>query len=301
MNNRNVQAQHLQAANMARDRSQSLGSSNDGRAQMTNLSGYPANVSFVQQQQQRLQPITERARPQPQATHILLPDGQIAVILDPQSLQNVSELSAQDRPKYYQSQTDASGSLGTLASVPSAIDQSNAKVSSPMLTATTASTSHHTLFDSTIDLGTSSFQGPTQGTPSRPAVGLSLDSGPQVSYPQYAAWPLAETADPNQARRSSSNADLTVRAGNVHLEGGGDASGYCWPTNGSFSKIPENNTNAQVGQPYISMPNSSSYGSSNAIGQPAPILFGRGHRLLSPSTSSELPGRPDGSRAPTGR
>ncbi|EED96250.1 predicted protein [Thalassiosira pseudonana CCMP1335] len=83
----------------------------------------------------RLQPITEQqARPQ-QATHVMLPSGQIAVIIDPQSLHQVN---GQDRPKFYLSKAD--GSIGTLQSM----DQ-NTAVNSPILTATTASSSFQTL------------------------------------------------------------------------------------------------------------------------------------------------------------
>lgn len=80
-------------------------------------------------QSPRLQPITEQSRASQKATHILLPDGQIAVIIDPSSLQQVNEGNVQ--PQLYMS---ANGSLQTLQS----LDQSQIG-SSPVLTATTAS------------------------------------------------------------------------------------------------------------------------------------------------------------------
>lgn len=79
-------------------------------------------------QSPRLQPITEQTSSQ-KATHILLPDGQIAVIIDPSSLQQVNEVNVQ--PKLYLS---PNGSLQTLQS----LDQSQLGLS-PMLTATSAS------------------------------------------------------------------------------------------------------------------------------------------------------------------
>jgi hypothetical protein len=76
-----------------------------------------------------LQPITEQRDASQKATHILLPDGQIAVIIDPSSLQQVNEVNVQ--PKLYLS---PNGSLQTLQS----LDQSQLGLS-PMLTATSAS------------------------------------------------------------------------------------------------------------------------------------------------------------------
>ena len=225
--------------NIRRDRSHSAGSSSDNnrvqqiqQQQQITYAHAAANVTYVQQQQpQRLQPITER-RSHQQATHILLPDGQIAVILDPKSLQNVSELNAQDRPKFYLSQTD--GSMGNLRS----IDQQNNNnqqqqhcMVSPMLTATTAATNStsNLTFDSNISdlVGTNvSYQGHFQemqsrgGGPHRSGSGGSLSAygsdsdypsqhnivSSQVplhqqmptnnnnmpSFPQYSAWPLSE-------------------------------------------------------------------------------------------------------------
>jgi len=293
--NRNNQVQHpttMRPTQNARDRSGSAGSLSDSRphVQQHNVTYAPtANVSYVQPQ--RLQPITERVRPQ-QLTHILLPDGQIAVILDPQSLQNVSELNAQDRPKFYQSQTNAS--IGTLQSM----DHINHPVVSPMLTATTNSASNNT-FDSSIDLGTNvSYQGQPQEIqskgPRRSGSGGSLsaygsfDSGSHLqgdfsqqgsgqmlsqqmssnqghaSFPQYGAWPMSEgVGQPNQAqvqRPSSADAlDRQRRVANSEY-----AAAYDWPSSGSFSSLPVTDRDTQGGRSYIPMPSSSPYMSNNA-------------------------------------
>ena len=92
------------------------------RARSNSFSGYG--------QSPRLQPITEQMGTTQKATHILLPDGQIAVIIDPSSLQQqVNEINVQ--PKLYMS---PNGSLQTLHST----DQNQMGLS-PVLTATTAS------------------------------------------------------------------------------------------------------------------------------------------------------------------
>ncbi|KAL7537285.1 hypothetical protein ACHAXR_010420 [Thalassiosira sp. AJA248-18] len=305
-----------------RDRSSSVGSISDGRSQIQhNGVNYTtaANVSYMQPQ--RLQPITERVRPQ-QPTHILLPDGQIAVILDPQSLQNVSELNTQDRPKFYLSQTD--GSIGTL---PSMDQNNNPVVISPMLTATTNSTSNHT-FDSSIDLG--AYQGQALGTQSRgphksgsggslSAYG-SVDSGShaqgefsqqvsgqvhsqqmspnqgQASFPQYSAWPMNEGIDQSnqaQTRRSPpSNAGQRHAATSSLERTAENSASYFWPSNGSFSSIPVTERDAQAGRSYASVPNSSPYGSSNAVGQPIHRSYSAGRNAPIPtSVSSEQMGR----------
>lgn len=138
VNRNSVQQLQFQNSNVRpRDRSQSFGSTGEVRPQ-------PQNVSYGQSA--RLQPITERDMPK-QPTHILLPDGQIALILDPLSLQNVSELNAQDRPKFYLSQSNTSVGMQSMQSR----DQ-HSVVLSPMLTATSASSSHQTLESSNIDL-----------------------------------------------------------------------------------------------------------------------------------------------------
>lgn len=309
--NNQVQQQHVQTTNMRsshimRDRSQSLGSISDGRSLQVqqhqhNLTyATAANVSYVQPQ--RLQPITERVRPQ-QPTHVLLPDGQIAVILDPQSLQNVNDMNSQDRPKFYLSQAD--GSIGTL---PSVDQNSNPVVISPMLTATTASTSNNT-FDSSIDLGANvSYQGQQSlGTsigrgPHKSGSGGSLsaygslDSGSitqqgefsqqvssqlhmqqissslpgQASFPQYSAWPMNESIESQsnqaQARRSPPGNSDVLSGQRLESTAENSAAVY-WPSNNSFSSIPVTERDVQHGKHYGSRPNASPYGSSNSVGQ----------------------------------
>ncbi|KAL7533849.1 hypothetical protein ACHAWF_004640 [Thalassiosira exigua] len=303
--NRN-QVQHIQAANArpsqnGRDRPQSAGSLSEGRPQTQhhghNLAYAPAsNVSYMQPP--RLQPITERIRPQ-QPTHILLPDGQIAIILDPQSLQNVSELNLQDRPKFYLSQ--AEGSL----KVPS----NDPLVSSPMLTATTNSSSNQT-FDSSLDLGGGSHH---QGTPHRgphksgsggslSAYG-SIDSGShppgdfahptqihsqrmpnsvaQPSAPQYSAWPIHEVIDQtNQAHRRISPSNLESTDEN--------AASFYWPSTGSFPSMSATECDVHNGRPYGSMPDSSPYGSNQAVSQAIHrSQSAEGRASVSPSASGE--------------
>lgn len=313
--NNQVQVQHVQTPNLrqahnTRDRSSPVASlSSDGRPQIQHPVSYAAtaaNVSYVQPQ--RLQPITERVRPQ-QPTHILLPDGQIAVILDPQSLQNVNELNVQDRPKFYMAQTD--GSIGTL---PSMDQNNNPVVISPMLTATTTSTSNHT-FDSSIDLtGTHvTYPGQAQGGQSRgphksgsggslSAFG-SLDSGShtqgdfiqqgtgqvhpqqmlsslsQVSFPEYATWPT------NEGLQQSNQAQAHKSATRIPNEN----TGVYWPGNGSFSGPPVSDRDIQGGRSYASMPNASHYRSSYAVGGQTvqrPYSADR-HPSISSSLSSE--------------
>ena len=313
-NNKNLIQQT--AANNERDRSYSISSS--GSLERTQQMMQQQNISYAHvannvtyvQQQQRLQAITERARPQ-QATHILLPDGQIAVILDSQSLQNVSELNAQDRPKFYQSQN---GSIGTLPSIDHPPQQ--VVIQSPMLTATTGSTSNHT-FDSSIgDLmgtnvsyqvqgqiqetsrsrggqhgsgGSLSARGGQYGSGGSLSAYGSVDSGSQGGYtpvtgnmyhqqqsmstnngqsyqstslqPQFSAWPLNEslsqTSNNQQAhaRRPPSSAEAHDRQ---QRQAEDAAASYFWPSNGSFSSIPVNETEQQqAGQNYMRRTNSS--------------------------------------------
>ena len=139
-------------------------------------------------QSPRLQPITEQRGDSQKPTHIMLPDGQIAVIIDPSSLQHVNEANAQ--PTLYMS---PNGSLQTLQS----LDQT------PMLSATTASSntvssSLHSESTINIDMwgnktlnvrsqGTT-ISGPTNGSGSNlSAYGSdeSIPSTPQGHYQQY--------------------------------------------------------------------------------------------------------------------
>jgi len=321
INNNNNLMQQTATNNNERGRSYSISSSGSlertqQMMQQQNISyaHVASNVTYVQQQQQqpltpqRLQPITERARPQ-QATHVLLPDGQIAVILDSQSLQNVSELSAQDRPKFYQSQN---GSIGTLPSIDQPPQQ--VVIQSPMLTATTGSTSNHT-FDSSIgDLmgtnvsyqvqgsqlqETSRSRGGQHGSGGSLSAYGSVDSGAQGDYtpvagnmyrqqqgmstnngqshqstslqPQFSAWPLNEslsqTSNNQQAhaRRPPSSAEAHDRQ---QRQAEDAAASYFWPSNGSFSSIPVNETQQhQAGQSYVRRPNASPTGSAQPMYQ----------------------------------
>ena len=112
----------------------------DRRMRSNSFSGYGQTTP-------RLQPITEQRGALQKPTHILLPDGQIAVIIDPQSLQQVNEINVQ--PKFYVSQTPHE-SIGTLQS----LDQSQLGLS-PMLTATTASSavsSSYQTLESTVNV-----------------------------------------------------------------------------------------------------------------------------------------------------
>lgn len=321
MINRTNQAQHnMRQSHTTRDRSQLAGSAGylcaDGR-------GLPyanaANVTYVQPQ--RLQPIAKSVKPQ-QPTHILLPDGQIAVILDQQSLQNVNELNVQDRPKFYLSQTD--GSIGTLPS----IDQTNNPVViSPMLTATTNSTSNNT-FDSSIDLmGTNviTYQGQAQGSqsggPNKSGSGGSLsaygsiDSGqgdyfcppapnqvnPQpvlsglgrASCPEYAAWPASRDGlDPHRLSQAQARKMPPVK----QPEGASENAAVYWPS-GSFSSIPVTDRDVRDGGAYASTPNAGRYGSGYAVGQAVQRLHSADNQKpseVSPSTSAErLKGKPE--------
>lgn len=232
----------------------------------------------------RLHPITESVRSQQQQhTHILLPDGQIAVILDQQSLQDVSELSAQDRPKYYMSQTD--GSIGSKYQnsngLPAAI--------SPMLTATTHSTSN-TTFESCIDLNSGYYH--TQSSPrSRPKsdsigslssstnaysigehdLGVSQLNIGHTSFPHYSILPQGQgQSSQAQVQRTLSYAESVesqhISATNVDRTAERTASCY-WPSNESLSSIPNTDHTIQEGLIYDSVPTFTPYGSSNSLSQ----------------------------------
>lgn len=240
---------------------------------------YPANVATTQIQEHgltyasesnvydRLHPITESAKSQQQQhTHILLPDGQIAVILDQQSLQDVSELNAQDRPKYYMSQTD--GSFGSKYQnsygLPAAI--------SPMLTATTHSTSN-TTFESCIDLNSGNYQ--TQSSQrSRPKsdsigslsssthaysigehdLGVSQLNMGHTSFPHYSILPQGPV---ESQHIGATNVDrISERTAN-----------FFWPSNESLSSIPNTDHTIQEGRIYDSVPTFTPYESSNSLAQ----------------------------------
>lgn len=232
----------------------------------------------------RLHPITESARSQQQQhTHILLPDGQIAVILDQQSLQDVSELSARDLSKYYMSQTD--GFIGSKYQnsngLPAAI--------SPMLTATTHSTSN-TTFESCIDLNSGYYQ--TQSSPrSRPKsdsigslsssthaysigehdLGVSQLNTGHTPFPHYAILPQGQgQSSQGQVQRSSSYAESVESQHNIAINVDRTTertANYYWPSNESLSSIPNTDHTIQEGRIYDSEPTFNPYGSSNSLSQ----------------------------------
>ena len=195
------------------------------------------------------------------------------------------------------------GSIGTLPSMDNQ-SMNNNPVVSPMLTATTNSTSNNT-FDSSIDMGGANVsynQGQHQALPPRKSFSGgslsaygSVDSGSHIQQgdysqqvsnqmplnmgPQYSAWPMhnedlgqATINQQAQVRRSSpGSADALVHPPRhvANLESTAEnTAAYYWPSSGSFSSIPvhndQNNTQARS---YSSMPNSSPHHrSSNAVG-----------------------------------
>ncbi|KAL3792274.1 LOW QUALITY PROTEIN: hypothetical protein ACHAW5_001100 [Stephanodiscus triporus] len=324
--NRNNQLRHAQTTNMsptpnnATDKSLSAVSGGfPSQIQQQSVTYATAsNISYLPSQ--RLHPITERARPQ-QPTHVLLPDGQIAVILDPQSLQHVTELSVQDRPKYYISQTD-----GSIETHPSLYQNNKPIVISPMLTATTRSISS-TTFDSCIDLNNGHFQGQTTsrspqmtGSAGNLSAYGSVDSGSnalgdreysqqgsgqvrleqvrleqgrlglgQASFPQYSAWPMNEgRVQSNQVRRSPSGAetfDSQRHVANIQKTSE-SAAMYFWPSSESLSSIPNTDHDIQAGRSYGSAPNFSPYGSSNSVGQAAHRSYSAERNAYADSSAS---------------
>ena len=237
-----------------RDRSLSTGSIIDGgRSQMHHQHQQHALYASAPSQQ-RLKPITELvSSPHPQPTHILLPDGQIAIILDSQSLQNVSEMNPQDRPKYYYAQqSDSSTSGGAHSSM----------FPSPMLTATTNSTSNNT-FDSCIDLmglNNGSYQvqvGHQQEStqelrqPQKSGSGGSLSAYGSVDSGSHAAVangdcdivssrpPLQHMSPSRDRHWSATTTDGIGQLNHSRQQQGlsGSAASY-WPSNGSLTSDP---------------------------------------------------------------
>ena len=317
--NRNNQLHHVHTTNLrpAQNNERDIPLSAGFTSQSVTSYATASNVSYLTSQ--RLHPITERVRPQ-QPTHVLLPDGQIAVILDPQSLQNVSELSAQDRPKYYISQTE--GSVGTL---PSLYQNNKPAVISPMLTATTHSISN-TTFDSYSDLNTGHHQGqtPSRGPPKSGSAGSlsaygSVDSWPhvpvdgeysqqvsgqgpseqgplspgQANFRQYSAWPMNEghvQSNQAQLRRSPSSAETLDRQRHAaYLEKTSESAAvYYWPSSESLSSIPSTDHGTQARRGLGSVPNFRPYGSSNSVGQATHQSFSaERNSFIGSSASSE--------------
>ena len=311
--NRNNQVHHVHlrpAQNSERDKPLSAGLTSQKHS-VTYATA--SNVSYLTSQ--RLHPITERVRPQ-QPTHVLLPDGQIAVILDPQSLQ---ELSAQDRPKYYISQTE--GSVGTLSSL---YQNNQPVVISPMLTATTHSISN-TTFDSCIDLNNGHPQGqtPSRGPPkSGSAESLSaygsvdswphvpvdgeysqqvsgqgpLEQGPislgQANFRQYSTWLMNDgqvQSNQVQLRRSPSSAETLDRQRHAaYLEKTSESAAiYYWPSSESLSSIPSTDHDTQAQRGLGSVPSFPPHGSSNSLGQATHQFSAERNSYIGSSTSLE--------------
>lgn len=253
-----------------RDRSLSTGSIIDGgRSQMYHQN--QQHALYASAPSQRLKPITELvSSPHPQPTHILLPDGQIAIILDSQSLQNVSEMNPQDRPKYYYAQSDSSTSGGAHSSM----------FPSPMLTATTNSTSNNT-FDSCIDLmglNNGSYQvqvGHQQEStqelrqPQKSGSGGSLSAYGSVDSGSHAAVangdcdivssrpPLQHMSPSRDRHWSATTTDGIGQLNHSRQQQGlsGSAASY-WPSNGSLTSDPCLPTHVQAeSSNYRSLPN----------------------------------------------
>lgn len=242
-----------------RDRSLSTGSIPDGRNQIHQQQ----HLLYSSAPSQRLKPITELVTSPTQPTHILLPDGQIAVILDSQSLQNVSEMNPQDRPKYYYAQSDSS--TGAHSSM----------FPSPMLTATTNSTSNNT-FDSCTDLMglNGSYQVQAQETmqlprgPQKSGSGGSLSAYESVDSGTHAIGdcdlsgrhPPLQQVSPSRMRPWPINDGLVGQLNNQSRSQGliGSAAAY-WPSNGSLSSDPclpvTTNAHVQAESNYRSLPN----------------------------------------------
>lgn len=195
----------------------------------------PQTVQYVQQSPQRLQPIREQVQPQ-QATHVLLPDGQIAVILDPQSLQNVSELNVQDRPKFYLSQSN--GTVGSLTSVEQNKNRT-VQVHSPVLTATTtASSTNNSTIGSNLDLWGTTVRVPHKSTS---GGSLSIESGNQYQgdpiHPSQSqvSFRTSNTSSPDEFLGAQQD-DTRARASSLG-SGTLDQQGYYWPSNSSMASV----------------------------------------------------------------
>lgn len=199
----------------------------------------PQTVTYVQQSPQRLQPIREQIQPQQQATHVLLPDGQIAVILNSQSLQDVRELSAQERPKFYLSQ--ANGTVGSLHSMEQNRNASNVQIHSPVLTATTSASSSNNTVGSNFDLWGTTVRVPHK---SNSGGSLSIESGPQAQgdamhQSQSQASFRTSTSSPEEflhAQHSDGLRDsMRSRATSFGSGAAEPTHGYYWPSNGSMA------------------------------------------------------------------
>ncbi len=199
----------------------------------------PQTVTYVQQSPQRLQPIREQIQPQQQATHVLLPDGQIAVILNSQSLQDVRELNAQERPKFYISQ--ANGTVGSLHSMEQNRNASNVQIHSPVLTATTSASSSNNTLGSNFDLWGTTVRVPHK---SNSGGSLSIESVPQgqgdaMHQSQSQASFRTSTSSPEEFLHSQQNDGLRDSSRSRATSFGSGVAeptqGYYWPSNGSMA------------------------------------------------------------------
>ena len=196
----------------------------------------PAVCTYAPQSPQRLQPIREQIQPQQQATHVLLPDGQIAVILNQHSLQDVRELNVQERPKFYFSQ--ANGTVGSLQSIE---QNRNGQIHSPVLTATSASSSINTI-GSNFDPWGTIVRVPNK---SNSGGSLSIESGPQgqgdliMHQSQSQASFRTSTSSPEEFLQIQQNDGMrdSMRSRAASLGSGvaDPTPGYYWPSNGSMS------------------------------------------------------------------
>eukprot|EP00986_Skeletonema_menzelii_P003827 scaffold1254_cov158-Skeletonema_menzelii.AAC.4 len=257
----------------------------------------PQTVTYVQQSPQRLQPIREQIQPQQQATHVLLPDGQIAIILNPQSLQDVRELSAQERPKFYISQ--ANGTVGSLHSIEKNRNSPNIQIHSPVLTATTSASSSNNTVGTNFDLWGTTVRVPHK---SNSGGSLSMESGPQglgefMEQSQSQASFRTSTSSPEEflhAQQSDSLRDNTRSRATSFGSGVAEPTqGYYWPSNSSMASIQ-----AEQGPPtqYVTgvrsapgsggMYRSASNDTNRSLSSSAPPT-GNGHQNASSNSSDE--------------
>eukprot|EP00984_Skeletonema_dohrnii_P015785 scaffold6887_cov102-Skeletonema_dohrnii-CCMP3373.AAC.1 len=247
----------------------------------------PQTVTYVQQSPQRLQPIREQIQPQQQATHVLLPDGQIAVILNSQSLQDVRELSAHERPQFYLSQ--ANGTVGSLPSVEqNRKPSSNVQIHSPVLTATTSASSSNNTVGSNFDLWGTTVRVPHK---SNSGGSLSIESGPQgqgefMHQSQSQASFRTSTSSPEEflhAQQSDSVRDsMRSRATSFGSAAAEPTQGYYWPSNGSMASAQ-----AEQGPPpqYVTGIRSAP-GSGGAMYRSASYDFNRSSSSSAPPTGN---------------
>jgi hypothetical protein len=236
-------------------------------------------VTYVQQLPQRLQPIREQIQPQQQATHVLLPDGQIAIILNSQSLQDVRDLSAQERPKFYQSQANG----GSFHSFDQNRNSFNVQSQSPVLTATTAASSSNNTV-SNLDLWGTTVRVPHK---SNSGGSLSIESGPQgqcdfIHQSQSQASFRTSTSSPDEflsTQQSDSMRDnMRSRATSFGSGAADHTQGYYWPSNGSMASAQAEQCPTQYATGVRSAP-----GSGGAMNRSASSDFNRSSSSSAPT------------------